>query len=169
MTDTHSSDARTWELLGRGGSAASSRLAAHPAKYSGLVDAKGAEELGRELASRIRPLAPTAIVIWEDPEDVVLGHIAGRELDLPVVRAFDADGLVGHSAGLQGAPGMVLVTDAVRDGRVVRAAQALAEQQGGALIGTAVLIETAALREASATAGVVVALVRADEQSEGVA
>lgn len=169
MTDTQASDARTWELLGRGGSAANSQLAALPAKYSGLVDPRGAEELGRELAGRIRPLGPTAIVIWEDPEDVVLGHIVGRELGLPVVRAFDADGLVGHSAGLQGATGLVLVTDAVRDGRVVRAAQALAEQQGGALIGTAVLIETAALREAKATAGVLVSLVRADDQSGEVA
>ena len=166
MTAPNSTDAHTWALLGRGGSATDPQLAVRPPKYSGLADPDGAEELGRELAGRIRDLAPAAIVIWEEPEDVVLGHVVGRELGLPVVRAFDADGLVGHSAGLPDAPRAVLVTDAVRDGRVVRAAQALAEQQGGALIGTAVFIETPALRETGTAAGQVVALVRAAEPED---
>jgi adenine/guanine phosphoribosyltransferase-like PRPP-binding protein len=160
-------ESRTWALLGRGGSATDAEQAVRPAKYSGLADPDGAEELGQALAGRVRDLGPAAIVIWEDPEDVVLGHVVGRELGLPVVRAFDADGLVGHSTGLAAAPRVVLVSDAIRDGRVVRAAQALAEQQGGALIGTAVLIETAALRETGPAAGQVVALVRAAEPEEG--
>jgi adenine/guanine phosphoribosyltransferase-like PRPP-binding protein len=166
MTATDSPQARTWALLGRGGSATNARLAIRPAKYSGLADPDGAEELGRQLAGRLRDLAPAAIVIWEEPEDVVLGHVVGRELGLPVVRAYDADGLVGHSAGLPNAPRVVLVTDAVRDGRVVRAAQALAEQQGGGLIGTAVLIETPSLRQAGRAAGRVIALVQAAEPEE---
>ena len=166
MTATNSVESRTWTLLGQGGSATDPMMAVRPAKYSGLADPPGAEELGRELAGRIRDLAPAAIVIWEEPEDVVLGHVVGRELGLPVVRAFDADGLVGHSAGLPDAPRVVLVTDAVRDGRVVRAAQALAQQQGGGLIGTAVLIGTAALRETGSAAGEVVSLVRAAEPEE---
>jgi adenine/guanine phosphoribosyltransferase-like PRPP-binding protein len=166
MTAPNSTEARTWSLLARGGSAADAQLAVRPAKYSGLADADGAEALGRELAERVRELAPGAIVIWEEPEDVVLGHVVGRELGLPVVRAFDADGLVGHSAGLPESPRAVLVTDAVRDGRVVRAAQALAEQQGGVLVGTAVLIETRALRETGTAAGQVVALVRAADPEE---
>jgi adenine/guanine phosphoribosyltransferase-like PRPP-binding protein len=166
MTAANAVDARTWSLLGRGGSATDPKVAIRPPKYSGLADPDGAEELGRELATRIRELAPAAIVIWEEPEDVVLGHVVGRELGVPVVRAFDADGLVGHSAGLPDAPQVVLVSDAIRDGRVVRAAQALAEQQGGRLIGTAVLIETAALRETGDAAGTVVALVAAAEPEE---
>jgi adenine/guanine phosphoribosyltransferase-like PRPP-binding protein len=166
MAATNSTDARTWALLGRGGSATDPDGAADPPKYSGLADPDGAEELARELAGRVRVLAPAAVVIWEEPEDVVLGHVVGRELGLPVVRAFDADGLVGHSAGLPDAPRVVLVTDAIRDGRVVRAAQALAAQQGGALVGTAVLIETAALRETIDLAGKVIALVRAAEPED---
>jgi len=169
VTAKNASAARTWELLGRGGSATTEQLAIRPAKYSGLADPDGAEELGRALAERIRALAPAAIVIWEEPEDVVLGHVVGRELGLPVVRAFDADGLVGHSAGLPAAPKVVLVTDVVRDGRVVRAAQALAEQQGGALVGTAVLIDTPVLREAGTAAGTIVALVRAADEPVGAA
>jgi adenine/guanine phosphoribosyltransferase-like PRPP-binding protein len=167
MTTTLS-DARVWELLGRGGSATEPEGARRPAKYRGLTDPHGAEELAGALAERIRGLSPAAIVIWEEPEDVVLGHIVGRELGLPVVRAFDADGLVGHSTVLPEGAGVVLVTDAVRDARVVRAARALAEQGGGSLLGTAVIIETPVLREASGAAGSVIALVRAAE-SEGAA
>ena len=166
MAATNATNARTWALLGRGGSATDPEAAARAPKYSGLADPYGAEELGKELANRIRGLEPGAIVIWEEPEDVVLGHVVGRELGLPVVRAFDADGLVGHSAGLPDGPRVVLVTDAVRDGRVVRAAQALAAQQGGALVGTAVLIQTAELQETGATAGSVVALVEAAEPED---
>ena len=51
---------------------------------------------------------------------------------------------------------------------MVRAAQALAEQQGGALIGTAVLIETPSLRE-SAAAGTVIALVQSADDADGAA
>ncbi len=168
MTVTNASS-RTWELLGRGGSAANEHAAIRPTKYNGLADPHGAEELGRGLAEGIRALAPAAIVIWEDPEDVALGLIVGRELSLPVIRAYDADGLVGHSAGLPAAPRVVLVADAIRDGRVVRAAQALAEQQGGALIGTAVLIETPSLRESGAAAGTVIALVQSADDADGAA
>jgi hypothetical protein len=159
-------DAKTWSLLGRGGSATDAEAATRAPKYSGLADPDGAEELGGMLADRIRELAPAAVLIWEDPEDVVLGHVVGRELGLPVVRAFDADGLVGHSAGLPDAPRVVLVADAVRDASVVRAAQGLAAQQGGALIGTAVLIDTAELRETGAAAGKIVALVRAADPED---
>lgn len=154
-------DARVWELLGRGGSARDAQAARLPAKYRGLSDPAGAEELAGALAEAIGGLAPQAIVIWEEPEDVVLGHIVGRELSLPVVRAFDADGLVGHSAVLPERARVVLVTDAVRDARVVRAARALAQQDGGSLVGTAVLVETALLRDGSVGAGTVVALARA--------
>lgn len=160
---------RTWELLGRGGSATTRQAAVTPAKYNGLADPHGAEELGKAIAARVKALAPAAIVIWEDPEDVLLGHVVGRELSLPVVRAYDADGLVGHSAGLPAGARVVLVADAVRDGRVVRAAQAMAEQQGGALAGTAVLIETPRLREAGAAAGQVIALVQAADDADGAA
>jgi adenine/guanine phosphoribosyltransferase-like PRPP-binding protein len=166
MTATNATEAQTWALLGRGGSAADPQLATRPAKYNGLADPDGAEALGRELASRLRDLSPAAVVIWEEPEDVVLGHVIGRELGLPVVRAFDADGLVGHSSGLPESPRAILVTDAVRDGRVVRAAQALAEQRGGSLVGTGVLIETEALRETGTLAGRIVALVRAADSDE---
>lgn len=153
---------RVLELLGRAGgglSAAGGRLP----KYDGLADPAGAEELARELAEQVRPLAPSAIVVWEDPEDVVLGHVVGRELGLPVVRAYDADGLVGHSAGLPATPRIALVADAIRDPRVVMAARAMADRAGGQLIATAVLVATPELRSVSAEAGRSIGLIDAAE------
>ena len=121
-------EARLTELLERGGSAPGS---GRPAKYNGMADPAAAEELAGELARRLRAATPSAVVVWEDPEDVVLGHVVGRELGLPVVRAYDADGLVGHTAGLPAAPRIALVADAVRDPRVVLAARALADHERG--------------------------------------
>jgi adenine/guanine phosphoribosyltransferase-like PRPP-binding protein len=133
-------------------------------KYNGMADPAGAEQLGRELATRLREVAPSAVVVWEDAEDVVLGHVVGRELGLPVVRAYDADGLVGTNGALPPEPRIALVADAVRDARVVRAAHALAAQQGGSLVATAVLVETAALELAGGETGLVVGLVEAPEK-----
>ena len=153
-------DRRTWDALGRGGATARD---GDVTKYSGLADPAGAEELGGRLAALAGELSPTVVVVWEDPEDVLLGHIVGRELDLPVVRAYDADGLVGSSAGMPDAARGILVGDAVRDGSAVRAVRALLEQRGGSLAGTVVLIETPVLRQAGGEAGGVRSLVRIED------
>ena len=150
--------ARTVELLARAGGGVVETGGRLP-KYDGLADSAGAEELAGDLAQRLREAAPNAIVIWEDPEDVVLGHVVGRELGLPVIRAYDADGLVGHSAGLPMAPRIALVADAIRDPRVVLAARAMADREGGHLVATAVLVATPALRSVSAEAGTIIELV----------
>lgn len=132
-------------------------------KYNGMADPAGAEELGRQLAGRLREIRPTAIVVWEDAEDVVLGHVVARELGVGLVRAYDADGLVGTNARLPDEPRLALVVDAVRDTRVVRAARALAGQHGGSLVATAVLMDTRALASVEREAGAIVALVGSDE------
>jgi adenine/guanine phosphoribosyltransferase-like PRPP-binding protein len=153
--------ARVEELLAFGGAPnASAELAGvGPRKYDGLADPSGAEELGAYLAEALRPSAPAVVLIWEDPEDVVLGHVVARELGLRVVRVYDADGLVGHSADLPDAPRCALVADAIRDARVVLAVRAIAEQAGGELVATAVLVMTAELRSVTAEAGATIALV----------
>jgi hypothetical protein len=151
-------EARLAELLARGGATETS---GGRSKYNGLADPAGAEELGAELARRLRDAAPTVIAVWEDPEDVVIGHVVGRELGLPVVRVYDADGLVGHSAGLPERPRIALVADAVRDTRVVLAARAVAERDGGTLVATAVLVGTQDLAAVAAEAGASISLVDA--------
>lgn len=166
--DEAAGPARTLELLARAGGGVVETGGRLP-KYDGLADPAGAEELACDLAQRLREAAPNAIVVWEDPEDVVLGHVVGRELGLPVVRAYDADGLVGHSAGLPTAPRIALVADAIRDPRVVRAARAMADREGGRLVATAVLVATPALRSVAAEAGTLIGLVDAapDEPPDG--
>ena len=148
---------RTWELLARGGTERREGIAT---KYSGLADPAGAEELAIQLAELARDLAPTAILVWEDAEDVLLGHVVGRELSLPVVRAYDQEGLVAHSAGFPDRPRTVLVADAIRQGTSVRAARALTEQRGGTFAGTVVIVNTPELRAAAADAGTVLSLVQ---------
>lgn len=164
MGSTVTDERDAWELLARGGCEPRGRAAS---KYNGLVDPAGAEELARRLVGLVGELGPTAILVWEDPEDVLLGHVVGRELSLPVVRAFDADGLVGHSAGLPDRPHAVLVSDAIRDVTVVRAARGLVEQAGGSLVGTVVLVETAELRAAAEDAGRLRSLVRLADATVG--
>src|SRR5215211_4703797 len=114
-------DGRAGELIARGrqGREASAGEDWIP-KYNGLAHPPGAEELGRLLAERSRDAGATVVAVWEDPEDVVLGHIVGRELGLPVVRTYDADGLVGTGGPLAAEPRILLVADAIRDARVVR-------------------------------------------------
>jgi adenine/guanine phosphoribosyltransferase-like PRPP-binding protein len=153
---------RAWELLAQGGVELQNGGAT---KYNGLADPAGAEELGRALATLIRDLTPSAVMVWEDPEDVLIGHIVGRELSVPVVRVFNAEGLVGHSAGLPQRPRAVLVGDAVRDQTIVRAVRALSDKRGGSLAGTVVLIETPELRAATKDAGKIRSLVRVADQS----
>jgi adenine/guanine phosphoribosyltransferase-like PRPP-binding protein len=138
-------------MLGRGG--------ALPA-YNALLDPPGVEELGIELAARVRKSGPSVVLIWERPEDVALAHVVGRELGVSVVRAYDADGLVGHGPGIEPGSRVLLVADAIRDGHIVRAARALAEQLEGTLVGTAVLLATPALDEVADQAGRIVYLVR---------
>ena len=160
MTD----ERHTWELLRRGGA---DRQETGATKYSGLADPPGAEELAQRLAALVRDLAPTAVVIWQDPEDVLLGFVVGRELSVPVIRAYDAEGLVGHSAGLPNEPRVVLIGDAIRDSTVVRAVRALTEQRGGAFVATAVLVETPELRAVADEAGMILSLVRIADVTGG--
>jgi adenine/guanine phosphoribosyltransferase-like PRPP-binding protein len=153
-------DARFTELIARGTAPAGAGAAVRPApgKYNGMADPAGAEELGRDLADRLREIAPDAVVVWEDPEDVVLGHVVARELGVRLVHAFDADGLVGTNGELPDKPRVALVADAVRDGRAVLAARAIAGREGGSLVATAVLVGSTALDGAADEAGRVIAL-----------
>lgn len=172
--------AQTWQLLERGGvspraggparrepgtdepaTETGAQDAWQPAKYNGLADPVGADTLGRTLAERARHLGVDTVLIWEEPQDIVLGQVVGRELGVPIVRSFNMDGLVGHSAPLARGDRVLLLADAFRDPATVRAMAALVEQQGAAVVGTAVLVETDALAASGGGTGQVVALVSA--------
>ncbi len=170
MTSEHA-----WELLDRGGLTETGSLVAtlkqqrlaesQVSKYNGLVDPAGAEELGRALAEKVRSLNPTVILLWEDPEDIVLGHIIGRELGVPVVRSYDADGLVEHIGDLLPSSRVLLLADAFRDLGPIHAMQTLIERQGGIVVGIAVLVEIELGAMAADGATVVTSLVRVPTQA----
>lgn len=149
-------------LLARGGLDLEARDRAP--SYNPLADPAGAETLARSLADRLRDAGPTVVLVWERPEDAVLGHVVARELGLPAVRAFDAEGLVGHGPGLADGARIALVADAVRDAQAVHAAHGLADQLGGELVATAVLVATQALDELGPLAGRAICLARPSEE-----
>lgn len=160
-------DARVATLIARPGTRAGAAPGAQVSKYNGMADPAGAEELAGELAARLRELTPSVIVVWEDAEDVVLGHVVARELGVRMVRAYDADGLVGTNSDLPSGARVAFVADAVRDPRVILAARALAERDGGSLVATAVLTGSAPLDAAATEAGEVIALTTPPEAEDG--
>src|SRR5438876_10409934 len=97
-------EADAWAALERGGAVHHGHFAEADrhadlriSKYSGLLDPSGAEALAGALAQRLASNGATLVLVWEDVEDVVLGHVVGRQLGVPVLRTFNADGLVGHA------------------------------------------------------------------------
>ena len=162
-----------WQLLQRGGlvlpSATSvssipvgeSRLR----KYDGLTDPSGAETLGKLLAERARPFAPGVVLLWEDPLDIVLGHVVARELEATAARAYNQEGLVELLGVLPPGRRVLIVTDAVREPTVVRALYGLAQQCGSSVVATAVLADTDALAAAGEVAGAIVSLVSLRESN----
>ena len=82
------------------------------------------------------------MVVWEDVEDVVLGHVVARRLGVPVLRTFNADGLVGHSGPLPSGVRAILVADSLRDPLAPRAVRALLERSSGTLLGVAILVDS---------------------------
>jgi adenine/guanine phosphoribosyltransferase-like PRPP-binding protein len=110
-------------------------------KYNGLLDPRGAETLAGALAEQLDQQSATLVVVWEEIEDIVLGYVVARQLGVPVLRTFNADGLVGQSGPLERNARAVLVTDCARDANGSRAVGALLERAGGTLLGVAALVD----------------------------
>ena len=161
--------ARVWRLLARGGLVgpqpeATSSEAGRPgsvalAKYNGLADPAGTEQLGRWLAERVQPFSPSLVLLWEDPEDIALGHVVARELGVRAVRGYNAEGLVELADPLPRGSRVLVLADAFRDAGLVRAMRAIVEQHGGTVAAIAVLVDTDVLATAGAPATPVVSLV----------
>ena len=142
-------EAEIWSGLERGGAARQvrvdereGRVEQRISKYNGLLDPSGAERLAGALAEKLGECGATLVVVWEDVEDLVLGFVVGRRLGVPVLRTFNADGLVGHAGPLPRGGRGILVTDCVRDQVAPRAVRALLESSGGTLLGVASLLDS---------------------------
>jgi adenine/guanine phosphoribosyltransferase-like PRPP-binding protein len=142
-------EAEVWAALERGGAVQRGHFAeveGHAelrlGKYNGLRDPSGAERLAAALAERLADSGATLVVVWEDVEDIVLGYVVGRRLGVPVLRTFNADGLVGQAGPLPRGASAVLVTDNLRDPLAPRAVRALLERANGSLLGVAALVDS---------------------------
>ena len=134
------------------------------APYCGLFDPPGAEAIGRALAQEVRHLEPTKVLVWEDADVNILGHIVARELGITAARALEVSGVLDLDGSI-GADRVVVVGDAIRRTSHVQAMRALAERNGGQLVGLAVLVSTPAFREATEGATTVVLLQDEEEQA----
>lgn len=115
-----------------------------PPKYNPLRDPAGAERLGTALAERARHVGANVVVVWEHHEDAILAHIVARELSVPAVRTWDADGLVAHSGSLPQHARALILADAFRSPTPLLAIKAFLEQQHGTVAAAAALLGTTA-------------------------
>jgi len=141
-------EAEVWAALERGGAVqwghfaeAEGHADLRLGKYNGLRDPSGAERLAGALAERVADSGAGLVVVWEDVEDTVLGYVVGRRLEVPVLRTFNADGLVGQAGPLPRGAKAILVTDSLRDRLAPRAVRALLERAEGSLLGVAALVD----------------------------
>lgn len=125
------------QLLSRGGMTTVRQRGAGEAgemvevtKYNSGLDPAGAEQLGMALSKQLEAHGEV-VLVWQDPEDLVLGHIVARELGVTVARAFDADGLIEFVGRFPQHAAVVILADMFRDETVLRALDALVAQRGG--------------------------------------
>jgi enamine deaminase RidA (YjgF/YER057c/UK114 family) len=115
------------------------------AKYRPLSDPQGAVSIAELLARASEELSPTVVVAWEDVDDVLLAFAVGAQLRIPVVRAFDVEGLVRLSGEIPSQPRAVLVTDAIREDKAIEALKTVFAQMGGTLAGVTSIVHLDAL------------------------
>jgi len=114
-------------------------------KFDPFRDPGAADLLGRELAKRLRGLNANVVCVWEEPEDMVLGHVLGLAMDVSWTRCVNADGLVALIGSMPAAPRCVIVTDAVRAIEPITAIRNLVQVHGGKVVAIAVLLSTTEL------------------------
>ena len=111
-------------------------------KFDPFRDPAATDLLGRELARRVRALDVNAVCVWEEPEDLVLGHVLGLALNVRWARCVNADGLVALIGDLPPAARCVIATDAVRATEPIAAMRNLVQVHGGDVVAIAALLAT---------------------------
>lgn len=69
-----------------------------------------AEILGKELATVITAANPDTVIVWDQVESAVLGHVVARELGADLGYAFSVEGSLGLSGHLAGGSRAVVVS-----------------------------------------------------------
>ncbi|MGC5585865.1 hypothetical protein [Ornithinimicrobium sp. W1665] len=115
--------------------------------FEAHLDPSGAELLGSSLAKAAQGTRPTAVMVWYDHEQSVLGHIVARELSARVIQAYEASGVLGVEGSLRATDRVLIVGDYFSSGPELQQMQALIRNHGAQSIGIATLIGGSALPE----------------------
>jgi len=115
-------------------------------RLDSVHDPSAVEQLGVALADRLRDCRPNRVVVWDDPENAVLGHIVARELGTTVIRAMDAQGGIDYDGTLQDGDRIVVVAVAYRHEAPLGAMLALVTRRAGSVANIAALIDTPVLQ-----------------------
>jgi len=107
-----------------------------------LQHAHHAETLGRALAERLRPLAPT-VVLSPALGGLIIGHEVGRGLGVRAIFAERQDGEMTLRRGfrLSASDRVVVVEDVVTTGRSTRETVAVVAGTGARVVGAGALID----------------------------
>lgn len=128
-------------------------------KYDPTLDPEGATRLAGWLADRARPLEPSVVAVWEEPEDMILAHLVALHLGLHWIRCSERDGYVAISGAIGPADSVVFVTDALRSQMPLEAVRRAIELRGARLVGTCVFLATPRLSQCGPEFGPKIALV----------
>jgi hypothetical protein len=139
-----------WAMLRRGGlsvemSTPAGGQQAEPAlvgRYHGMLDPAGVDQLGILLADKARTVDPNVVVVGEGANDLILGFVVARELELPLVRVLNLEGLVGASGAFPAHPRGVFVADRVHKPEFSTAVRNLLDREGGELAAVVSLVTT---------------------------
>ncbi|SEN18945.1 hypothetical protein [Nonomuraea pusilla] len=98
------------------------------------------ETIGRAMANALRGIRPGAMAIWNTSDEAVLAHVVGRELEVPVVRAEEIEGVVLLNPGVTpGTEVALIATTWDRPERVTTLLNLIATKQARAVAVAAVL------------------------------
>ena len=141
-------DAQVWEQLERGGAVVADHWevgGAHRVRrferFDPLADPVATEALGQALAERLANGGYDLVAVWDGVESAVLGYVVGRALERPVVRIFDAEGLISASAPIPAGARAVFVAAAIQDLQEPRLTRALLEARDATLGAVAVPVD----------------------------
>lgn len=122
-----------------------------------------AEILGRRLAAAFNAGNVDSVVVWDQVESAVLGHVVARELHADLVYAYSVEGALGVSAALETGSRVVLVSYDWSEDPGVDALAAFVGSRGLEVAGIGSVVRPALQSENRPN----VVLDRDDEQSPG--
>ena len=94
-----------------------------------------AEILGKELAEALAPTSPDTVLVWDQVESAVLGHVVARELDADLIYAYSVEGSLGLSGELTAGSRTVVVSYDWTEAHGLGALVSFAQSQGAEVSG----------------------------------